>query len=139
MKKLLCVLLSMLFLLVGCSQQPIDNPIISFSDVYLGSEEKLTIYYFWGDGCPICAQQAPFLNMLESSYDVEILRFEVYNNKFNQDLFRFVGSKFGIVPTGVPTTFIADKHFVGFSPRIERLIIELVEDCLTNECEEILK
>jgi thiol-disulfide isomerase/thioredoxin len=139
MKKLI-ILIMALFFIIGCGVEEVEtNNKNLLQDTYLGDEDKLTIYYFWGDTCPVCALQAPFLDELEENFDVQILRFEIYNNRSNQELFKEVANVFNIEPSGVPTTFIADEVFVGFNERIENQILSIVESCQENMCEEKLK
>ncbi len=39
------------------------------------SSGEVVMYYFWGDGCPICTQAKPFLKELENDYpELEIRR-----------------------------------------------------------------
>ncbi|MDP7180604.1 MAG: hypothetical protein QF824_05015 [Candidatus Woesearchaeota archaeon] len=40
------------------------------------AERNVTVYYFWGDGCPHCAKATPFLYSLEDKYPE--LRIEAY-------------------------------------------------------------
>jgi thiol-disulfide isomerase/thioredoxin len=50
--------------------------------------ERLPIYYFWGDGCPHCAEQKPFLEELERRYSqLEVHAFEVWYEPQNRPLF----------------------------------------------------
>ncbi|MFT4311055.1 MAG: TlpA family protein disulfide reductase [Candidatus Woesearchaeota archaeon] len=126
-----------LIFLVGCQSPGFDEDILD--KFYLGEEGKLTVYYFYGYSCPVCAQQSPFLDRLEEDFDVEIIKFEVYNRRDHQELFRAVANEFGIEATGVPTTFIGDKYFVGFNERVGDRIVEEVENCLENSCDERLK
>ncbi|MFT4260905.1 MAG: TlpA family protein disulfide reductase [Candidatus Woesearchaeota archaeon] len=136
MKYYVYILLALL-VVSGCSNQYEEE--FSFEDSYFGSEDKLTIYYFWGNTCPICTQQKPFLDELEQRHDVEILRFEIYSNRTNQELFRRVANEYGVTVRGVPTTFIANQTFVGFSQRLAQEMEDLVIKCLSEECEEMLK
>ena len=45
----------------------------------------VTMYLFWGDGCPHCAKARPYLATLPSKYPGFTLQeYEVYNDKANQ-------------------------------------------------------
>jgi len=48
------------------------------------SENQSTcIYFFYGQGCPHCAKVEPFIDELEKRPDLEVHRFEIYNNRSN--------------------------------------------------------
>ena len=77
---------------------------------------KVCLYLFWGQGCPHCAEEKPFLEELKNKYPkLEVYEFEVYYNKDNAKLWENVCEKYGVQPAGVPMTFIGDKVFIGFS------------------------
>ncbi len=77
---------------------------------------QTVIYFFWGDGCPHCATAKPFLAQLKQKYPgVQIRDFEVWNNAANRDPFIKMATKFGFEPSGVPTIFIGERYWVGFS------------------------
>ena len=52
----------------------------------------VVIYFFWGDGCPHCAEAEPFLEKLAKRYpEVEIRYYEVWNNEENRKPLRDAG------------------------------------------------
>lgn len=136
MKKLFIVFLT-LFFLVGCqssggglTNQTIES--ISNSDV-------LSIYYFYGSTCPFCAMQSEWLDQLEKDYEgIEVLRFEVYGDSSNQRLFREVSEVYEVTPRGVPTTFIGNRSFSGFSESIAGEMESFIFGCLSSGCEELI-
>jgi len=76
--------------------------------------EKVVVYFFWGDGCPHCAHQKPFMENLTQKYpQLEIKAYEVWNNPENAKLFEEMAKAYGIRASGVPMTFIG-----GFEPTI---------------------
>jgi glutaredoxin len=79
-------------------------------------EQPVRVYYFWGDGCPICVQQKGYLEWLEERHpDVEIHAFEVWYVRDNLTLLEAFSAAFGQPVRGVPVTFIGDHAWVGFS------------------------
>lgn len=78
-------------------------------------EGKVCLYFFWGQGCPHCAEEKPFLDELKQRYPVEVYEFEVYSSQENAKLWGDVCRKYGFQPVGVPTTFVGDKAFIGFT------------------------
>ncbi len=139
MKKLILIL-AIGFLLTSCTVDNGDytdesNRISSLDDLSHENED-VRIYYFWGDGCPICAQQKPFMDKLEEEYEVDILKFEVYNDRLNQRLFQNVAAEYEVQASGVPMTFIGEESWVGFNDRIESQIESKVEECLEERRED---
>ena len=76
----------------------------------------VNVYYFWGDGCPVCAQQKVFLEWLEERYpEVRVHAFEVYFETINRVLLQAFSDAFDQAVVGVPVTFIADQGWIGFN------------------------
>ena len=99
------------------------------------SVNKVIIYLFWGDGCPHCAAEKPFLEDLASNNpNIEIRDFEIYNIEANRPKFEQMAKAFGFEPTGVPTTFIGTQYWVGFSDATKEQIQAAVNYCLENTC-----
>ncbi len=93
------------------------------------------VYYFWGDGCPVCARQDVFLRDLEARFpEVEVRSFEVWFDADNQALFRAMASAYGTEARAVPTTFVSDNIWVGFNAAIGEDIIQRVEFCREFDC-----
>ena len=99
--------------------------------------KPVTVYFFWGDGCPHCAAEKPFLENLTRRYpNVEVRAFEVWNSPQNRDLFVKVAAAFGVEPRAVPTTFLGDRHWVGYSDQIGREIEAAVKACIASGCRD---
>ena len=80
------------------------------------------IYYFYGDGCPHCANVAPFLDDIELKYpDVDLQKFETWSNYDNAEIFDNIFDKFGVVRRGVPAIVIGDDYLMGDTPIIDKL------------------
>jgi cytochrome c biogenesis protein CcdA/thiol-disulfide isomerase/thioredoxin len=115
-----------------------------FSLKEIFSAGKVEIYFFWGQGCPHCAQEKPFLEELKQKYpQLEVKDFEVYYSRENQELFKKVAQAYKTQPVGVPMTFIGKDFIVGFGTKetTGKQIENLIQNCLTNICpspEEIL-
>ena len=93
-------------------------------------ETSACVYYFYGMGCPACANTSPFLDELEKEYpDLEIKRFEIYSDTDNAELFREFAEAYRIPkPWGVPTVLIGDKYLVGDMPVINGLEGEITNN-----------
>jgi cytochrome c biogenesis protein CcdA/glutaredoxin len=105
---------------------------------------KIEIYFFWGQGCPHCAVEKPFLEELKQKYpQLEVKDFEVYYSRENLELFQRVAQAYKTQAQGVPTTFIGKDFIVGFGTKetTGKQIENLIQNCLTTICpspEEIL-
>jgi thiol-disulfide isomerase/thioredoxin len=97
--------------------------------------DKVTIYFFWGDGCPHCENEKKFLAELKKKYPkLEVKDYEVWYNRENAKLFIQITNAYGTKPSGVPTTFIGDEIFVGFTENIAREIEDRLQYCLQRGC-----
>jgi len=93
------------------------------------------LYYFWGDGCPVCDRQDVFLERLEQEHpELRIERFEVWYDQENLALLREVAAKMDFEPRGVPVTILGGRHWVGFNPQIGEEIESQLEECLEVGC-----
>ncbi|MEX0920016.1 MAG: thioredoxin family protein [Candidatus Pacearchaeota archaeon] len=114
--------------------------VISESSELMGDADKVTIYFFWGDGCPHCATQKPYLEEWAVKYDgeVEIKMFETWKNSDNVPLFQEAAQAYGIQARGVPTTFICENHWVGFSSSMVPEMENYIQYCIENGCDDPL-
>ncbi|MCW1296940.1 MAG: hypothetical protein OH319_04635 [Candidatus Parvarchaeota archaeon] len=108
--------------------------VISFMQISKAQEKKICIYFFYGLGCPHCANVEPYLDNLEKKYpEIDIKRFEVYYNKTNQEIFNKFCDVYCVDIKGVPIVFVGDKFLVGDIPIITNLENE-VKKCLDTGC-----
>jgi thiol-disulfide isomerase/thioredoxin len=100
------------------------------------SGQPVTIYFFWGDGCPHCAAAEPFLADLAARYPNVVIRdYELWNHPENRDSLIKMAAKFGFEPTAVPTIFIGDRYWVGFAEdTIGAEIAATVAACVQAGC-----
>lgn len=109
----------------------------SVTSVIAQSQDANTvvIYLFWGDGCPHCAEEKPFLEELaKRDSRIEVRDYEIWNDEDNRALFEDMAQAFGFEPSGVPTTFIGRNYFVGFNDVIQGRIQAAVNNCLASGC-----
>jgi thiol-disulfide isomerase/thioredoxin len=96
--------------------------------------EKVTLYFFWGDGCPHCAKEEIYLDKLRKKYPrLEVKSYEVWHNRVNALFFSHMAESAGIPSTGVPVTFIHTDVFAGFDERKAREIEDRVRYCIENK------
>ncbi len=100
------------------------------------ADNKTTIYFFWGNGCPHCEDQKPFLEEMRVKYpEIEVKTYETWNNSKNAELFQKIAKNYGIEARSVPTTFIGDfKPIVGFVDYMKIDIEEQIKICLEKGC-----
>ena len=101
------------------------------------AKQKVQLWFFWGQGCPHCAAEKPFLEELAKKYpQLEIKEFEVYYNKENQQLFEKVAKAYNTSAGGVPMTFVGKDFVSGFLTRetTGKKIEQLVRNCLLKSC-----
>ncbi|HHW69546.1 MAG TPA: hypothetical protein GX747_04335, partial [Tenericutes bacterium] len=103
------------------------------------NKEKLTIYLFYGDGCPHCAEEETFLKKLEKKYkeNIEIVKYEVWKNEANSSFLKQVKNKFMSTSTGVPFTVIGKNYYVGYSDTVGSQIENNIKEYLSSIGEDI--
>ncbi len=97
---------------------------------------SVNIYFFWGEGCPHCATEKPFLDNIKVKYpQAEVYEFEVWSNSRNRKYLIEVGNRLRADVSGVPFTVIGDKAYTGFNRSLTgSQIEERVKFCSENVC-----
>lgn len=120
--------------LTGCSsntQTTTSNTVKDIND----TPGKVTVYFFWGDGCPHCAAEKPFLEKMQQKYpEIEIKMFETWKSPDNAKLFNDVAKAYGTTAQGVPTTFIGDKYWVGYADYMGKEMETKINSCIDTGC-----
>ena len=127
--KLVCALLTLAAVIAAAA-----TPVLASNPSQSG--QPVTIYFFWGDGCPHCAAAEPFLADLAGRYPgVTIRDYEVWYHEENREPLIKMAAKFGFEPSGVPTIFVGDRYWVGFSEDTIGAEIEAtVAACIQSGC-----
>lgn len=96
----------------------------------------LTIYFFYGSGCPHCDKELKFLESLQEKYSgLEIQSFEIYLHRENAKLLQKIGENLEVDLSGVPFSVIGGKTFIGYAESITSAEIEnQIKKCLKEEC-----
>lgn len=139
MKFAFSIFILVLLTIVGCS----DNSKTNLSGNIVADtnfdSDNIVVYFFFGEGCPHCTSQKPYLNEWADKYpEIEIRSFETWSNKENAALFQEVAKAYGIQARWVPTTFIGEKSWVGFSSSRAPEIENYIKNCIENGCESPL-
>ncbi|MDR0462698.1 MAG: hypothetical protein LBG64_00555 [Pseudomonadales bacterium] len=98
-------------------------------------EGIVNIYYFWGDGCPRCAEQNEFFLSIEDELGeyFNLYKFEVWHNEENARLLGQVADLLDKTVSGVPFTIIGDQTFTGFASRMEDDMKNAIRAQVDNE------
>lgn len=94
------------------------------------------VEFFYGEGCPHCANVEPFMRELEEKYpDVRFLTYEVYDNESNAQLLlrRYQAFNVPSDERGVPIVFFGDSFLVGDTP-----ILRELEDMIVSARAEVV-
>lgn len=90
--------------------------------------EPVELVLFWGDGCPHCAAEKRFLTDLQGDFpDLMIRQYEVWYDEANRQLFVETAAAAGVEARSVPTTFIGEHVWIGFSDAVGADIRAVVE------------
>lgn len=97
--------------------------------------QNIDLYFFWGSGCPHCANMASVLQEINASYStLKINTFEVWYNPNNQRLLNAVADGYNFKPSGVPVIFVGDQVIEGDSQTAINRLKEAIRQCSVNEC-----
>lgn len=105
------------------------------------AQEKINLYFFYGDGCSHCAKEEKFLDRLEQeNKNIRIYRYEVWHSRENAQLLSRLGRELKLDVSGIPLLIIGDKTIVGYySDRITgEKIKSVINDYTQSGCPEIV-
>jgi cytochrome c biogenesis protein CcdA len=94
---------------------------------------RVEVLYFGSLTCPFCQQMEVYLEDLEERYapPLDVVKHEVSQDTAARERWEREVLARGQTPSGVPTTIIGDRIFVGFSPDIGRDITRVVDGLVT--------
>lgn len=97
-------------------------------------ENKVNIYFFWGNGCPHCEEEFKFLKSIETEYGkyFTLNTFEVWYSKDNAKILEQFANDMGDEVKGVPYTIIGNKTFSGFSKNYEEQFLKAIKEQYHN-------
>lgn len=80
-------------------------------------KEPVNIYFFYGSGCPHCAEAEAYFQSIEDEYGdkFNIVRYETWNSQSNADLMEKVADLRGDEPQGVPYIIIGNQSWDGYA------------------------
>ena len=110
--------------------------LFSFS---VNAKEKVTLYFFHGDGCPHCAEeQTDLIDDLKKDSSINIEEIEVWHDSENKELLDKVISAYGS-RSGVPYNVIGDTTIIGYSESNGEKIKRAIEYYKTHEYTDEIK
>jgi glutaredoxin len=90
--------------------------------------DRVELVLFWGDGCPHCAAQKDWLAEAEERYpQLDVVQHEVWYDEDNRELFERTARRLGFEASGVPTTVIGERYWVGWSEVVRQEITAVIE------------
>jgi thiol-disulfide isomerase/thioredoxin len=102
--------------------------------------EEVNLYFFWGEGCPHCAKEKPFLEKLGQKYpQLNIHELEVWGNRENLKLMVEFGKKLDATVSGVPFTVVGEHYISGWMDEAYTggQIEEAIQCAIQNSCRDI--
>ncbi|MGN0992558.1 MAG: hypothetical protein ACI4PE_01265 [Bacilli bacterium] len=92
-------------------------------------DNKINIYFFWGNGCPHCEEEFKFFESIKEKYGnyYNLYTFETWYNEDNAKLIYTFAEAMDDEVTGVPYTIIGKESFVGFGSSSNKEFIEAIE------------
>lgn len=98
-------------------------------------DEKVVITFFYSETCPHCHEGLTFLEELSQTRDDFIVeKYEVLHNSTSREYAVDFCEKEEVPFNSVPTYFIGDKYFVGYSSSMNEDILEAIDLVhLTNQ------
>ena len=105
------------------------------------AQDKINLYFFYGNGCPHCAKEEIFLQKLEKGNDnISVFRYEVWYNQNNAKILADVGKSLNLNVSGVPLTIIGDKSVSGYysDETTGEKIKSIISYYTVNECSDVV-
>jgi thiol-disulfide isomerase/thioredoxin len=128
------VLVAVLVALIGgtttaaATAVPPSSPALAATAALAAGDDEVELVLFWGDGCPHCAAEKEWLEDVQDEYPGLIITpYEVWYDEANRQKFVEAGERLGFEPSGVPTTIIGDRVWVGFSDQTAEEIETTIE------------
>lgn len=105
-------------------------PLSVFADSIVDEDNKVKVYFFRGQGCSHCQEAEEFFDSIKDEYDkyYDLVDYEVWYNKDNQELMNNVADLLGQDVKGVPYIIIGKKTWNGYSSDYADEIKQAIKD-----------
>lgn len=122
-----------LLLVMSVTFKPAQAHPLTESPAVAQEQGLVTVYFFWGNGCPHCAEAIPYIRgLLEEFPRLRVQAFEVWYDEANAQILQQVATGLGFEAKFVPTIIIGEKSWQGFNDTIAVEIRTTVEGYLTS-------
>jgi thiol-disulfide isomerase/thioredoxin len=104
--------------------------------------KSVDLYFFWGDGCPHCAEEEKLLEQLKDKYPtLTVHDYEVWYSAENAKLMQDIGTALDISISGVPFTAVGDMYVAGYlNDETTGAAIEAkIKECIQQECADTIE
>ena len=109
--------------------------ILLFSLNFSFAEDLAQLILFYWATCPHCKAEEWYLDTLKETYDFEVVWYEVYYNKDNQQKMKEYGDKYWAEFNGVPVVIMWDDYFLWASyDKTVALLEKYATKKADNEC-----
>ncbi len=100
--------------------------------------KEVKVYFFYGDGCPHCANAEEFFDSIEEEYGelFELVAYETWVNSDNAALLEKIGEARDEVIGGVPYIIIGNKSWHGYGSDNDDEIIDTIKSEYETEVSE---
>ena len=103
------------------------------------SQRKIKIYFFHGDGCPHCAEEEKYLDKItKKNKNIEIIDYEVWYNKDNQQFMEKVMKELEIDSSGVPLTIIGSTPTIGYNEVVGNKLDRIINYYSNNDYVDVV-
>ncbi len=109
-------------------------------NIVKAENDEITVYIFYGNGCPHCHAAFEFFDSIEEEYGkyFKLEKFETWGNKRNNKLMKQIYDKLGPSDQklGVPYIIIGEDTFLGYSESFDDEIIKAIVDNYNSDTYE---
>lgn len=111
----------------------LENEKIELDNV-VREENKVNIYFFWGNGCPHGEEEMKFFESIEKEYGkyYNLYKFETWYDEENARIFSIFANAMGDNANGVPYTIIGERSFSGFGGHSKEEFLKAIEEQYKN-------
>jgi len=122
--------------------------ILLFINRSVAAQASVTVYFFWGEGCPHCEKERIFLEKLTDKYpEVVISDYEISKDKENIKFFQKITKEIEANISGFPTPFtvVSDQYVIGYlsdettGKAIESMVLSVIIDGDIDQSNPILE
>lgn len=101
----------------------------------LAQSKTTELYFFFGQGCPYCAQMNQNLIEIQKDYpDLKIIPLEVWYNSQNANLLNALAAAYKTNISGVPVIFIGETMTQGVDSVKVFQLREAIRRCSISDC-----